>query len=318
MDGQVPAEERLWCLVMALVAFNRGMSKHEIFENVRGYRDDYRRGGVTPALDKMFENDKKRIKGLGIPLTTSEVENPADAVYSISESEYEAMQFSESEIALLTAAGAMWRDTAFTSDVREARIKLLAADAAGDPDLIAFVPSIHTAEDSYPILSEAIIEGRAISFPYLKPGDAKPELRTVSPLSLLNFDGRWHLLTHDHDRDAERTFLLRRIVGKVVVVGPALKRPTEETTRQFGEHLSALWDSLAATVRVTPQTKAAVALRNRQGTTVDGDFYTVHYSDEAVFADELCEYGAEAVVLDPPSLRSAVISRLQRLVDDHA
>ena len=318
MDGKVSAEERLWCLIVALVAYNRGMSKHEIFDNVRGYRDDYHKSGVTPALDKMFENDKKRIKGLGIPLTTSDVENPADAVYSISESDYKSLQFSESEIALLTAAGAMWRDTAFTSDVREARIKLLAADAAGDPDLIAFVPSIHTAEDSYGVISEAIVEGRTISFPYLKPGETKPALRTVSPLSLLNFDGRWHLLTFDHDRDAERTFLLRRIVGKVVVLGPALRRPTESTTHQFGEHLTALWDSLSATVRVSPHTKAAVALRNRQGTTVEGDTYTVHYSDEAVFADELCEYGAEAVVLAPPTLRSAVIGRLERLVDDHA
>jgi predicted DNA-binding transcriptional regulator YafY len=36
-----------------------------------------------------------------------------------------------------------------------------------------------------------------------------------------------------------------------------------------------------------------------------------------VFADELCEYGVEAIVIDPPSLRDAVVSRLERLVADH-
>jgi proteasome accessory factor B len=82
-------------------------------------------------------------------------------------------------------------------------------------------------------------------------------------------------------------------------------------------HLNKLWGSLTATVRVTPLTKAAVSLANRKDTVVDGDVYTVHFLDEAVFADELCEYGTEAIVLEPESLRNAVIERLERLVDDH-
>jgi proteasome accessory factor B len=82
-------------------------------------------------------------------------------------------------------------------------------------------------------------------------------------------------------------------------------------------HLNKLWASLTATVRVAPLTKAAVSLANRKDTVVDGDVYTVHFLDEAVFADELCEYGTEAIVLEPESLRNAVIERLERLVDDH-
>jgi proteasome accessory factor B len=85
----------------------------------------------------------------------------------------------------------------------------------------------------------------------------------------------------------------------------------------FIEHLDALWDSLSATIRVTPNTKAAMNLVHRRGTEVDGDMYTIHYLDEAVLADELCEYGAEAIVLEPASLRSAVIDRLRQLESDH-
>jgi proteasome accessory factor B len=83
------------------------------------------------------------------------------------------------------------------------------------------------------------------------------------------------------------------------------------------DHLHQLWDSLEATIQVTPGTKASVALANRRSTTITGDIYIVHYLDEAVFADELCEYGAEAIVLSPLSLRDAVVARLERLVNDH-
>ena len=162
-------------------------------------------------------------------------------------------------------------------------------------------------------------KNQVVRFPYLKPGQAKYEVRTVTPLSVANYDGRWHVLAFDHDRDAERTFLLRRIVGKVAIaekVKPA-QSPNKRAAALFVDHLNELWDSLTATIRVTPTTKAAIALANRRGTTVDGDVYTIHYLDEAVLADELCEYGAEAIVLEPASLRSAVIDRLQRLASDH-
>jgi proteasome accessory factor B len=109
-------------------------------------------------------------------------------------------------------------------------------------------------------------------------------------------------------------------VGKVAPVTNALPESVADprASNLFIRHLGELWDSLSATVRVTAGTKAAVALANRQSTTIDGDFYTIHYLDEAVLADELCEYGAEAIVLTPVSLRDAVIQRLERLVADHA
>jgi proteasome accessory factor B len=128
------------------------------------------------------------------------------------------------------------------------------------------------------------------------------------------------LFAFDHDRDAERTLLLRRIDRKVSPASNATIAQQQDTRAAglFVEHLNTVWDSLEATIRVTPGTKASVALSNRRGTTIAGDTYTIHYLDEAVLADELCEYGAEAIVLSPLSLRDAVIARLERLADDHA
>lgn len=317
MDDAVAAEDRLFCLLLALMPSGRGMSKGEIFRYVRGYRDEFRRDGATDALNKKFERDKEELKSIGIPLKTSETENPADAVYSIPKEEY-SFVFTPAELSLLTAASAVWSESAHAVDASEAVLKLAAADGQ---DLAAAegAPRVETHDAAYPKIVDAMSKNQVVRFPYLKPGQAKYEVRTVTPLSVANYDGRWHVLAFDHDREAERTFLLRRIVGKVAVAEKmkAAQAPDNRAAALFVTHLNELWDSLTATIHVTPKTKAAIALANRRGTSVDGDTYTIHFLDEAVLADELCEYGAEAVVLEPASLRSAVIERLRRLESDH-
>lgn len=294
------------------------MSKADIFKNVRGYRDEFGKDGATDSLNKKFERDKEELKSMGIPLRTSEPENPADAVYFIPSDEY-TFSFSAAELSLLTAASAVWSESAHSVEASEARLRLLAADGV-DSAAANFAPRIDTHDAAYPAVADAITKNQVVRFPYLKPGQAKYEVRTVTPLSVVNYDGRWHLLAFDHDREAERTFLLRRIVGKVSPVSHATpaQKPDARAAGLFIEHLHQLWDSLEATIRVTPGTKASVALSNRRSTVIDGDTYTIHYLDEAVLADELCEYGAEAIVLSPISLRDAVIARLERLADDHA
>lgn len=316
-DADVSAEERLFCLLLALLPSDRGMSKADIFKNVRGYRDEFGASGATDSLNKKFERDKDELKSMGIPLKTSESENPADAVYIIPQDEY-TFAFSAAELSLLTAASAVWSESAHSVEASEARLRLLAADGV-DSAAANLAPRIDTHDAAYPAVSEAVSKNQVVRFPYLKPGQAKYEIRTVTPLSVVNYDGRWHLLAFDHDREAERTFLLRRIVGKVSPVSNAApaQKPDTRAAGLFVEHLDALWDSLHATIRVTPGTKASVALANRRHTAIDGDTYTIHYLDEAVLADELCEYGAEAIVLSPASLRDAVVARLERLVSDH-
>ena len=322
IDKAVPAEERTYCLLLALISEPYGLSKATIYNSVRGYREDYLTTGATPALEKKFERDKNELRSMGIPLVTSDHDNPADQVYSISASDYEQLSFTDAEISLLTAASAVWSESALSSDARELKIRLLANDVASVAHLEAHAPRIETRDAAYPSIADALETHKRISFNYLKPGQFKPENRVVTPLALVNYDGRWHLLAHDYGRDDERTFLLRRIVGEVSAVRVTQSDPPDVDPRpRAGNdliiHLNKLWASLTATVRVTPLTKAAVSLANRKDTVVDGDVFTVHFLDEAVFADELCEYGTEAIVLEPESLRNAVIERLERLVNDH-
>ena len=87
-DAIVSAEDRLFCLLLALLPAERGMSKSDIFKNVRGYRDEYAETGQTDSLNKKFDRDKDELKSMGIPLKTTETENPADATYYIPTDEY--------------------------------------------------------------------------------------------------------------------------------------------------------------------------------------------------------------------------------------
>ena len=318
LDNEVSAEERLFCLLLALLPAERGMAKSEIFENVRGYREDYLKTGATDALNKKFDRDKDELKSMGIPLRTSETENPADAVYSISADEYKLFEVSDAEVSLLTAAAAMWQESAHSAEANQAQLRLLASDPKIDTTFEINAPRIKTLDPAYSEVAAAVSSKTAISFSYLKPGETKSSVRLLSPAALVNYNGNWYVSGFDHDRDEDRTFLLGRIVGKVT--SPANQKYVKsivDSATALSNELEQLWDSLAARIRVKPNSRAAAVLLNRRGSTQIGEEIEVHYLDEHQFADELCEFSDEALVIEPTSLKELVITKLETLVRDH-
>ncbi|MET0481128.1 MAG: WYL domain-containing protein, partial [Mycetocola sp.] len=73
---RVAVEERLFSLVLALLATEQGLTKAEILSTVQGYRQRYSSSGGNATLERQFERDKDDIRELGIPLET--VEAPGD------------------------------------------------------------------------------------------------------------------------------------------------------------------------------------------------------------------------------------------------
>lgn len=59
-------------------------------------------------------------------------------------------------------------------------------------------------------LLESLRTSRTLEIAYAKPG-GPAETRRVDPYGLIVSEGDWYLYTHDHRRDARRTFLLARI-----------------------------------------------------------------------------------------------------------
>ena len=117
MAAPVSNEERLFSLVLALLATETGLTKADVLSSVQGYRQRYRPGGDNASLERQFERDKEDVRDLGVPLES--IELPADqgasqyTRYRIPKGQYDLpadVTFTPQEIALLDLAALAWRE----------------------------------------------------------------------------------------------------------------------------------------------------------------------------------------------------------------
>lgn len=310
-DSKVSAEERYLCLVMALLSTNSGMSKSEIFQNVRGYRETFTSHGSTVALEKVFERDKETIRSVGFPLSDNGSDNPADTRYFIKQADYGMADFTAAEVNILNNASAIWQQSSLSDDAKASARRMAALDVISDSHYVGYAPRVTTHDPAFPVLKEFLSEGKAVKFRYLKPGHVMGDVRTVSGLALIQFEGHWMLHGFDHDRQATRNFLLQRMVSMPHSAGVARIQAGNEHSDTALDELHNLWESTTAVVEVVPGSEADIVLQNRRSTrNLSDSLREVHFVDEAILADELCAFGPDVVVRSPESLRSSVIHRL--------
>lgn len=316
----MPVEERLFSLVLALLATEHGLTKAEILSTVQGYRQRYELGGDNASLERQFERDKDDIRELGVPLEA--IGDPGETDnqhlrYRIPRAAYELpadVRFTPEELTLLGLAAEVWREGSLSADSRRAILKLGAQGSGLDP-VLGLAPRLHTRERAFEPLSRAIERRVVVAFPYLKPGEAEARVRTVRPRALVQHDGRWYLGAFDEGAGGERTFLLARISGEVTLTSRSFPADGVDHAAGTLEDLQRLWEQNVARVRVEPGSDAEVRLR-RDG--AEGDVLTLHYVDTNVLADELAAYGPEILVLSPPRLREAVVERLRAVAAAHS
>jgi proteasome accessory factor B len=318
-----PPEERLVNLVVALVATDQGLTKDTILSSVAGYREQSEAGASKDALEKMFERDKESLRRLGVPIETigdwADPDDLREARYRVPTAEYELPEdivFTPAELALLNLAGGVWSEGSMSADARSGLRKIRALGIPVGEPIIGYSPRISLREPAFGPLQQAIELSRVVTFPYLKPGEESPRTRRVRPLALVEYEGRWHVFGVDLDAGADRTFLLTRIVGEVVLTregfDPALRDGAgERALAGLGEVAS----RNRALLEVNPGTEAALRLSRRALPADQG--IRVPYVDVHVFADELASYGPEVRVVDPPELRYQVIARLETVRDVH-
>ncbi|KTR96804.1 transcriptional regulator [Microbacterium testaceum] len=310
-------EERLVNLVVALMATEQGLTKETILSSVAGYREQLEAGASKDALEKMFERDKENLRGLGIPIETiGERADPDDlreARYRVPTAEYalpEDISFSPAEIALLNIAGDVWGSESLSADARSGLRKIRALGIPVDEPIIGYAPRIRVRDASFPAFQRAIEECRAVTFSYLRPGEPRPRERRIRPLALVEYEARWHVFGFDLTMDADRTFLLSRVVGDVTLTRekflPALRVGAGERALAGLEDVA---DRQRALLEVHPGTEASLRLARRALPAPQG--VVVPYVDLHVFADELASYGPEVRVVEPSSLRDEVIRRLE-------
>lgn len=319
-QAAVPVEERLFSLVLALLATETGLTKNEILSTVQGYHQRYRSGGDNANLERQFERDKDDIRDLGVPLET--LDSPGDAGnnqtlrYRIPKGAYELPQdvaFSPEETALLNLAATVWREGSLSGESRRALLKLRSLGVTADEPLLGYAPRIRLRDAAFDPLDAAIRKGVRVRFPYLRPGEERAAERDVIPLALVQYQGRWHLSAL---RDGvRRTYLLRRIVGPVSAGRPADVPPGDHSAEALAD-LAEVWERNVAEFEVEPGSDAATRLANR-GAAFDGTRGTLHFVDVNILADELSGFGPEVLVLGPPALRDAVVARLEGVLSAH-
>jgi proteasome accessory factor B len=318
----VPVEERLFSLVLALLATETGLTKNEVLSTVQGYRQKYRPGGDNANLERQFERDKDDIRELGVPLET--LESPGDAGnnqllrYRIPKGAYELppdVTFTSAEITLLNLAAMVWREGSLSGESRRALLKLRSLGVTPDEPVIGYAPRLRLRDAAFEPLSAALERRLVVRFPYLKPGDETAREREVVPLALVQYQGRWHLSAQEPD-GGRKVFLLRRIVGPITT-GAAADALEGDHTAEAIAGLEQTWKRGVAEVEIVPGSDAATRLANVRGSRLVGDRITLHYVDLNILADELAGFGPEVVVLSPPELRAAVIARLERTSADH-
>ena len=322
---RVPVEERLFSLVLALLATDNGLTKNEILSTVQGYRQRYSRSGDNTSLERQFERDKDDIRELGVPLET--IDTPGDPGnnqnlrYLIPRGTYELpsdIRFSPEENTLLSLAAMVWREGSLSGESRRAILKLKALGATTTEPVLGYAPRVRVREAAFDPLGDALERHVLVRFSYLKPGEASPRVRTVAPLALVQHQGRWHLYADEPESGLAKTFLLRRIVSPVELTSKTFAVPDGDQSAKALAGLDELWSSRVAVVEVEPGTDAAIRLTNRRGTSVlPGGSLELHHTDADILADELAGFGPEVLVVSPTELRDAVVARLTRTAADH-
>ncbi|ORV12595.1 helix-turn-helix transcriptional regulator [Mycobacterium celatum] len=316
--------ERLMNLVIALLSARGYLTAEKIRSSVAGYGDS----PSDEAFSRMFERDKNELRDLGIPLETGKVSafDPVEG-YRINRDAYALppVELTPEEAAAVAVATQLWESPELVTATQGALLKLRAAGVDVDPDAPVTIASparlggVRGSEDSLGALLSAIDAGRVVQFPH-RPSRADPyTVRTVEPWGVVTEKGRWYLVGHDRDRDATRVFRLSRIGDPVTPIGPpgAVSRPEGVNLRAIvTETVSDAPTGLRARVwvadgRCTALRRAGKAVGPRQLAGRDGEVIELELGSTDRLAQEITGCGADAVVLDPQSLRDDVLARLR-------
>jgi proteasome accessory factor B len=315
--------ERLLNLVIALLSARGYLTAEKIRSTVAGYADS----PSAEAFSRMFERDKNELRDLGIPLETGKVSSldPVEG-YRINRDAYALpdVKLTAEEAAAVAVATQLWETPELISATQGALIKLRAGGVDVDPDAPVAIaaPSgpagLRGSEDILGILVSATVSGQVVQFEH-RPSRAEPyTVRTVEPWGVVTAHGRWYLVGHDRDRNATRVFRLSRMGDDVTPLGAAgaVKRPDVDLRRIVAEAVADTPTGAQARVwvadgKATALRRAGRSVETRRLAGRDGEVIELDIGSTDRLTRDIAGYGADAVALQPQSLRDDVLTRLR-------
>lgn len=323
--SSIKKEDRLFSLILALVATRDGLTKTDIYRSVHGYSERYEHD-TDSTLDKLFERDKKDLREMGVVIDTFELAGDEGLThhvrYSISAEAYElpdGITFTPREMSLLQLSASVWRELALGDNARHALNKLRSLGVQPDSSLNFVAPRIGVVERSFTVVTDALVNELVLEFAYDKPGEDIPRIRRVSPLGIANWHDRWFVLAWDLDAQAERTFLLSRIRGNIRHV-PQIShaRAGEDYATRLVHELDhrAIANAITLSCDANPDLRY---LLERWGAHFDEDqTWHVPCADVELLAEELLPLWGSVTATNSAELRGAVHRRLVGILARHS
>ncbi len=161
-------------------------------------------------------------------------------------------------------------------------------------------------------------EQKRLRFRY-RSGTGKISERTVDPMKLVSYQGRWYLLAWCHLRGGRRLFHLGRIAGSSLLAGTCDHRlvPGDDwLTASFGIFKGP--PRYRATIRFTG--KAARIVRHQfwhaqQEIRVTGTevIMTLPVADDREIMMKVLQFGADAMIIAPGELRQRLAGEIRRM-----
>ncbi|MCU0606486.1 MAG: WYL domain-containing protein [Candidatus Edwardsbacteria bacterium] len=244
---------RLLDLIALLLARTVPVTKEEIRRGIPGYQ-----GLSDESFDRVFERDKRELRGLGVPLKAyaiadrSEITDPRaaaglgrDCGYLVDKREYflPQLDLTADEWAAISLAGpaaARLRDPALAGALDSLLRKVMCqrpAGAAARPEIgLAPGQRADAAAESANLarLREAVQERVRCQFTYYTIRRDATATRQADPYVLVYNGGTWYLIGHCHLRGEDRVFKLSRISGlKLLRSAPRFTVPRGFDKRQF-------------------------------------------------------------------------------------
>ncbi|MBX6370841.1 MAG: WYL domain-containing protein [Acidothermus sp.] len=303
--------ERLLNLVICLLATRRYLTADYIRRNVAGYQDL-----GDEAFKRKFERDKEELRELGIPLEvgTNSVFDEEPGYRIPRDAQLPEISFTPAELSVLALAARTWQHAVLGAPAAEARLKLQAAGIPLDEATPTGVEArLRIREPAFEPLFDATCAGRAVRFDYREAGAS----REVEPWGLVSWHGAWYLAGYDRMRRDVRVFRLSRIVGPVEPIGPegAVRVPEGTDVRALVRAAVEATESPEIEARLLVRRGTGIGLRRGAWRVEPYDerweLVSLRVRGEPRLVDEILSYGSDVVVLDPPSVRAAVLAKLR-------
>ncbi|MBA4370652.1 MAG: hypothetical protein C0418_03620 [Coriobacteriaceae bacterium] len=205
------ALERLVNLAMYFASSTGTVTRHDVRAHVAGYPKEQDEG----AFLRMFERDKDDLLAAGLVLNFEDVDGEPGYRLDRRRTYGAAVDLTAEEAATLRAVGtALVADPGYpwAEELRLALAKLMPEPVTGAAAGSAVADEDPNAQGArVAVLSTAADARKTVTFTYTTSADVTAE-RTVDPYGLFLRDGRWYLVGHDHERGAERTFTVSRML----------------------------------------------------------------------------------------------------------